>query len=185
MTRIIAGKHRGRRLQVPTGNNVRPTTDRMRERLFSMLSHTRYPDIDGAIVADIFAGTGALGLEALSRGAEHVTFVENARASLDCLNTNIKTLGVSANADIRRDSAMQIGLTASPCNIIFMDPPYRQNLVEPTLNRLASNDWIADDNVIVCEIASDDPKPDVAGFEILDERTQGQQCMLFMRYTSP
>lgn len=182
MTRIIAGEYRGRRLQVPAGKDVRPTTDRMRERLFSMLSHARYPAMHGATVADIFAGTGGLGLEALSRGAAHVTFIENARASIDCIQANIKTLNANSRTTLIRENATRLSSAKSACNIIFMDPPYRKNLVEPTLTRLSGAGWIADDNVIVCETAADEAVPAVSGFEIIDERTQGQQRILFMHY---
>lgn len=180
MTRIVAGQFRGRRLDVPKGRDVRPTTDRMRERLFSMLMHGRYPDMNGAIVADIFAGTGALGLEALSRGAEKVTFVEQARPSIDCIKANIATLGVAADTAILAKSATALPPSSEPCDFIFMDPPYRQGLVRPTLEAILTNGWLAEDGVIVCEQASDDPLDIPEELDIVDDRGQGQQRILFL-----
>lgn len=183
MTRIIAGRFRGRRLLVPTGRDIRPTTDRMRERLFSMLMHPRYPDIVGAQVADLFAGTGALGLEALSRGAAHVTFVEKSSASLACLKENIKALGAEGETSIMQASASALPAARAPHDFIFMDPPYRMGLVGPTLDRILENGWLAEDGVIICELATDDPLDLPAGLHLTDERTQGQQRVVFLTRT--
>lgn len=180
MTRIVAGRFRGRRLDVPKGRDVRPTTDRMRERLFSMLMHGRYPDLLDATVADIFAGTGALGFEALSRGARHVTFVEKARPSIDCIRHNIKTLDVADEVTLIQKSATSLPTCQTPCDFIFMDPPYRMGLVLPTLERITSGNWLARDGVIVCELASDEDTSFPETLEILDERTQGQQRVVFL-----
>lgn len=178
--RIIAGEFRGRRLLAPKGQDVRPTTDRMRERLFSILGHGKYPAIDDARVADIYAGTGALGLEALSRGASHVTFVEKARASIDCINENIQTLGVKDRTSIMRSDARAVRAVTAPFDIVFMDPPYRQGLTAPTLKRLKESGWIGQNSVLVCEIASDEAIDLPGDFEILDDRTQGQQRILIL-----
>lgn len=180
MTRIVAGRFRGRRLDVPKGRDVRPTTDRMRERLFSMLMHGRYPDMTDAVVADIFAGTGALGLEALSRGASSVTFVEQARPSIACISANIATLGVEDQTAILSKNATKLQLAAGPCDFIFMDPPYRQGLVRPTLEAILSGGWLAEDGVIVCEQAADEPLDIPDELEIVDDRSQGQQRILFL-----
>jgi len=180
MTRIVAGQFRGRRLEVPKGRDVRPTTDRMRERLFSMLMHARYPDMTGAVVADIFAGTGALGLEALSRGADKVTFVEQARPSVACINANITTLGVAAETAILSKDATRLPTATEPCDFIFMDPPYRKGLVRPTLDAILAQGWLAADGVIVCEQASDEPLDIPEALEVVDDRSQGQQRILFL-----
>jgi len=180
MTRIVAGRFRGRRLDVPKGRDVRPTTDRMRERLFSMLMHGRYPDMTGATVADIFAGTGALGLEALSRGASSVTFVEQARPSIACINGNIATLAVNDQATILAKNATKLPPAPAPCDFIFMDPPYRQGLVRPTLEAILSAGWLAEDGVIICEQAADEPLDIPDELEIVDDRSQGQQRILFL-----
>lgn len=180
MTRIIAGIHKGRRLSVPKGRDIRPTTDRMRERLFSMLMHSRYPDLGGARVLDLFAGTGALGLEALSRGAKTVTFVEKAPASLQVLKENISALNVQDQTSLLAKSATLLPPADHPCDVVFMDPPYRQNLVEPALQSILSGNWLAAGGVIVCELATDDESAIPSALEIVDERSQGQQRILFL-----
>lgn len=184
MTRIIAGIHKGRRLNVPKGRDIRPTTDRMRERLFSMLMHSRYPDLNGARVLDLFAGTGALGLEALSRGAENVTFVEKAPASIQVLKENISTLKAGEQATVLAKSATHLPAAEHPYDLIFMDPPYRQNLVEPTLQSLMSGNWLAREGTIICELATDDNSVIPSTLEIVDERSQGQQRIVFLKHPS-
>ncbi len=180
MTRIIAGHHKGRRLAVPKGRDIRPTTDRMRERLFSMLMHSRYPTMAGARVADIFAGTGALGLEALSRGAGHVTFVEKSPASVACLRENINSLSASSETNILQTSARTLPPTSTPYDFIFMDPPYRMGLVEPTLASIVASGWLAEKGVIICELAVDDKIELPESLAMLDERSQSQQRVLFL-----
>jgi 16S rRNA (guanine966-N2)-methyltransferase len=182
MTRIVAGRLKGRRLSVPKGRDVRPTTDRMRERVFSMLMHPRYPALAGARVADLFAGTGALGLEALSRGADHVTFVEQARASQACIRDNIAALDVAAQTTLLPVSAVKLPASKASCDIIFMDPPYRMGLVEPALAALLSGGWLAPGGVIVAELADDDDSRFPAPLELVDERSQGQQRMVFLSF---
>lgn len=180
MTRIVAGQFRGRRLEVPKGRDVRPTTDRMRERLFSMLMHGRYPDMTDAVVADLFAGTGALGLEALSRGAKSVTFVEQARPSVACISANIASLGIGDKTKLLAKNVKALPPATAPCDFIFMDPPYRQQLVRPTLDILLEKGWLAEDGVIVCEQASDEPMDIPDALHVVDDRSQGQQRILFL-----
>lgn len=182
MTRIIAGLYRGRRLNVPDGRDIRPTTDRMRERLFSMLTHSRYPDMQGAKVLDLFAGTGALGLEALSRGAAHATFVEKARTSLDCIKGNIEALKAQADCTVMPLDASKLPPAKETFDFIFMDPPYRQGLVSPTLEAITAGDWLSRDGVIVCELASDDSSELPTGLQTLDDRKQGQQRIIFLAH---
>ncbi|MBO6504997.1 MAG: 16S rRNA (guanine(966)-N(2))-methyltransferase RsmD [Kordiimonadaceae bacterium] len=183
MTRIIAGEFKGRRLEVPKGRDVRPTTDRMRERLFSILAHHRYPDMDGARVADLFAGTGALGLEALSRGADHVVFVEQARPSLAALKGNITVLKAESTTKVIAGSATRLPKIDKPFEFIFMDPPYRQDLIEPTLNSLDQQGWTHADSIVICELATDETLELPASFEPLDDRKQGQQRILILGKT--
>jgi len=180
MTRIISGRFRGRRLSVPKGTDIRPTTDRMRERLFSILNHKRYPAMADARVADIFAGTGALGLEALSRGAAHVTFVEKARGSLDCLRSNITALDSEADTKIIMSDAAAVARAAEPFDFIFMDPPYRQGLLRPTLDRLIAASWLKDGTAIICELASDEAIDIPSSLHIVDDRQQGKQRILIL-----
>lgn len=180
MTRIISGRFRARRLTVPDGTDIRPTTDRMRERLFSILNHSRYPAMAGAQVADLFAGTGALGLEALSRGAAHVTFVEQARGSLDCLRSNIAVLKAEDETTIIASNATAVADPRQPFDFIFLDPPYRQGLLSPTLARLQEMNWLKPETAIICELASDEPIDMPLGLHIIDDRKQGTQRLLIL-----
>lgn len=180
MTRIIAGEFRGRRLTVPKGQNVRPTTDRMRERVFSMLQHERYPDLVGARVADIFAGTGALGLEALSRGAEHVVFVEKSPQSLQYLSDNIQTLNAETRTTIVKRKATDIPETDKAFDLIFMDPPYGRGLLAPSLTKCIGSGWSKAGTVFICELGSDEAFEIPEGFSVMDDRSQGAQRMLFL-----
>ncbi|QLC21374.1 16S rRNA (guanine(966)-N(2))-methyltransferase RsmD [Parasphingopyxis sp. CP4] len=138
--RIIGGEWRGRTIQAPPGDGTRPTTDRVREALFSMLA-SRLGSFEDLRVADLFAGSGALGLEALSRGAAHCTLVERDRGAVSALRTNIKSLG--ANADIITRPVEAIHAANNPCDLIFLDPPYGQGLVEATIPILTERGWIA------------------------------------------
>ncbi len=182
MSRIVAGIHRGRRLNMPKGKDVRPTTDRMRERLFSMLMHSRYPDMVGARIADLYAGTGALGLEALSRGAEHTVFVEKARSSVDIIKSNIALLKLEANTKLINGSAQSLPKPPHAFDFILMDPPYRQGHVEPTLASILKNNWLDKDGVIICELATDDESTFPQELELIDERSHGQQRIVFLMF---
>ncbi len=180
MTRIIAGRWRSRRLGVPEGKDIRPTTDRMRERLFSMLEHSRYKSLAGAQVLDLYAGTGALGLEALSRGGAHCIFVENSAKSLACLKENISVLGAEGECEVIRGRADTLGSAPRPMDLVFMDPPYRQGLIDPTLISLKAGGWLGRETTLVVELASDEIDPNLNGFTLLDDRRQGQQRLLFL-----
>lgn len=178
--RIIAGKHRSRNIDAPEGKSVRPTTDRMRERIFSMLQHHRYPALLNARVADLYAGTGALGLEALSRGAGHATFVEKTQSTFSCLKKNVASLGEDDNTSLMKISARSLPFANEPYDIIFMDPPYHKGMVEPTLYCLLERNWLAEDGVIIAELAVDDELTIPDALTIIDDRKQGQQRILFM-----
>lgn len=138
--RIIAGRWRGRPLDAPAGTATRPTSDRAREGLFSMLA-SRLGSFEELAVADLFAGTGALGLEALSRGAAHCTFVEKDRAALAILGRNIERLGAGERADVRAVAVEHMPAPARPFDLVLMDPPYGAGLAQPALDRGAS--WLA------------------------------------------
>ncbi len=184
MTRIIAGQHRGRRLVVPKGQNVRPTTDRMRERLFSILMHGKYPTLGGARIADVFAGTGALGLEALSRGAAHVTFVEKSRDSLDCLRANIAALQAQDQTNIVATQATALPASNQAYDFIFMDPPYRKGLLLPALESLQAQGWLTHETIVVCELANDETLELPSGVDVIDDRQQGQQRLIILAVAS-
>lgn len=171
--RIIGGQWRGRKLasvgKGDTAAHLRPTTDRVRESLFNLLQNGGYGDpCDGARVLDVFAGTGALGLEALSRGAQTAVFLENGRKAQVILRENIKLLGADAQV-ISRDARKPGLRPGAPFDLVFLDPPYGQSLGEAALKALT--DWIAEGALIVWEDAKAPEVP--GGFETLDQRKYG------------
>lgn len=171
--RIIAGKWRGRTLIAPPGVATRPTADRAREALFSMLA-SRIGSFEGLTVADLFAGTGALGLEALSRGAAHCTFVEHDRAALDALRANVAKLG--AAADIRAQAAENYA--GGPFDLALLDPPYGSGLGQRALARIG----LAPGGLASLETARDEAV-EVAGFAIEAQRTYGKAKITLLRST--
>lgn len=136
--RIIAGKWRGRTLAVPRGETTRPTADRTREALFSMLT-SRIGDFDGIAVADFFAGTGALGIEALSRGAGSCVFVEQDKAAVEVLRRNLAGLG--AEGDVRHQGVATLGPASRPCDLLMFDPPYGSGGAGALIERLTRIGW--------------------------------------------
>jgi 16S rRNA (guanine966-N2)-methyltransferase len=140
--RIIAGEWRGRPLIAPEGRATRPTSDRAREGLFSMLQ-SRLGSFEGLRVADLFAGTGALGLEALSRGAAHCTFIDSDRNAVASIQRNIAAFGAGARADIRSQSVEHASPPSQPCDVAFMDPPYAAGLAAMALSRVGNPGWLA------------------------------------------
>jgi 16S rRNA (guanine966-N2)-methyltransferase len=182
--RIIAGKHKGRPLSVPPGTAVRPTSDRAREALFDILAHGRFADgpayLD-AMVLDAFAGTGAFGLEALSRGARHVTFLEKDRDARAALTDNVRKLGETAHCTILGGDALKPPRGMGPCNLVFLDPPYNEDLAASALAALASAGWIAEDALVIVEVAAKQAFAVPAGFAVLEERKYGAARLVFAR----
>jgi len=148
--RIIAGKWRGRKIFAPTGEVTRPTADRTRERLFSMLT-SRLGDFEDLQILDLFSGSGALGLEALSRGAAHCTFVEQDKDAIRALEKNIETL--AAEADVRIGSVLHLGQARKPYDLILMDPPYDSGAGAVALDKLSRHGWFAASSWIAIETA--------------------------------
>lgn len=140
--RIIAGQWRGRPLLAPPGLATRPTSDRAREGLFSMLA-SRLGSFEGLRVADLFAGSGALGLEALSRGAASCLFVEKDRAAADALRANVEKLGATAQTEIRVQPVEHALAPAPPADLILADPPYASGLAQSALDRIGQGKWLA------------------------------------------
>ncbi|ODP39461.1 16S rRNA (guanine(966)-N(2))-methyltransferase RsmD [Sphingomonas turrisvirgatae] len=175
--RIIAGKWRGRVLAAPKGDATRPTADRTREALFSMLT-SRVGDFEGLAVADLFAGSGALGFEALSRGAASCLFVEQDRAALDALRANADKLGV--RADIRASSVMALGPAPRPLDVILMDPPYGTGAGSVALDKLARLGWTSPATWVSIETGKAETV-DVAGFVIDAERVHGKAKLTLLR----
>jgi 16S rRNA (guanine966-N2)-methyltransferase len=141
--RIVAGEWRGRRIEAPPGKLVRPSSDRLREALFSVLA-ARLGTLEGLEVADLFAGTGAIGLEALSRGAAHATFVDSDPGAVRVIERNVAALGAGSRATVVRRPAELLGRASRPCDLLFLDPPYGQDLARPALTRLIDGGWVAE-----------------------------------------
>ena len=140
--RIVAGRHRGRKLMAPPGLDTRPTSDRAREALFNILEHGE-PPLEGCRFLDLFAGSGAVGLEAASRGAGRVLLVEKARAAQAAARANIAHLGEAERVTLRAGDATRLGRAAEPFDIVFLDPPYGSGLVATALAGLARGGWLA------------------------------------------
>ncbi|MFC1674190.1 16S rRNA (guanine(966)-N(2))-methyltransferase RsmD [Pseudomonadota bacterium] len=181
--RIVAGKHKGRPLSAPKGRDTRPTSDRAREAIFNVLDHGPGPGLNGARVADLFAGTGALGLEALSRGAEHCIFVESQRGAMRTLRDNIHLLGEDAATTLVDKKAANIAVPpGGPVDYAFLDAPYDQGLSEPALQALAENGWLNDNCVILVEVAKSEALSPPPGFEVIKEKTYGAARAVFLTF---
>jgi 16S rRNA (guanine966-N2)-methyltransferase len=157
--RIVAGAWRGRNLVAPPGRATRPTADRVRQALFDMLLHAPWGGrevVEGARVLDVFAGTGALGLEALSRGAAHANFMERDRAALAALSANIAGCRAGERASVLAVDATQPRRADAPCGLVFLDPPYGEALVPRALRALGEAGWLAPDALIVAETGADE-----------------------------
>ncbi len=184
--RIVGGKHRGRNLKTPQGQHVRPTSDRTRESVFNILAHAVDGfDLAGASVVDLFCGTGALGLEALSRGAAHATFLDADRTSLALAKENAAMLGEWRNVTLLKIDARRLGppplAARAPCTLAFLDAPYDKGLTGPALLALLNNGWIAPDGVIVAEVAAKEVLDPPRAMEVLDERTYGAARVVFLQ----
>jgi 16S rRNA (guanine966-N2)-methyltransferase len=175
--RIIAGQWRGRPIVAPKGDATRPTADRTREALFSMLV-SRLGSFEDLAVADLFAGSGALGLEALSRGAASCLFVEQDKPALDALRANIAKLG--AKGDVRAQSVMSLGPARAPLDLILMDPPYGTGAGIVALDKLARLGWVGPASWISIETAKAE-KVEVAGFELDAEKIYGKARVTLLR----
>ncbi len=178
--RIIAGQHRGLTLaSVGKGDaaaHLRPTPDRVRESLFNVLMGYGLPQ--GARVLDLFAGTGALGLEALSRGATHTTFVDNGRVAQKLIRENISKTRRETDTDLLTCAVDKLPNAPAPCDLIFLDPPYGKSLGAAAIAVAQKQGWIAPEALIVLE----DSKPQaVAGYEVLDQRRYGDTHIALLR----
>lgn len=177
--RIISGQWRSRPLIAPKGDTTRPTADRTRETLFSMLT-SRLGSFEGLKVLDLFAGSGALGLEALSRGAASCTFVEQDKAALDALDANIAKLGAKAQCDVRRSSVLALGPAREAYGLILLDPPYASGAGEVALDKLARLGWFAPAAWISLETSARE-SVDVKGFTIDTSRDVGKARITLLR----
>ncbi|MBW2621586.1 MAG: 16S rRNA (guanine(966)-N(2))-methyltransferase RsmD [Deltaproteobacteria bacterium] len=182
--RIIAGKHRGRKLFVPKGLHTRPTTDMLREAVFNILGSTM---VDRRVL-DLFAGTGALGLEAMSRGAREAVFVDKRNTCLVTINRNIQTLGLTGQCRVLKiDLARSLGRLKNeidPFDLIFMDPPYAVDLVEKTLTRLFDSRLAGAGAVAVAEHSSKlNLTGSVENWRLLETRKYGHSALSFFAFT--
>lgn len=180
--RIIAGEWRRRPLQAPPGEATRPTADRARETLFSMLT-SRLGGFEGLSVADLFAGSGALGLEALSRGAASCLFVEQDPAAIRALRANIAALRAQQRCDVRATSVLQLGSASRPIDLLLLDPPYGTGAGAVALDRLARLGWIGEASWIALETAADEPVQ-VKALAIESERKVGKAKLTLLRSLS-
>lgn len=177
--RIIAGEWRGRKMQAPVGDTTRPTADRTRETLFSMLV-SRIGDFDGLAVADLFAGSGALGLEALSRGAGSCIFVEQDAAALRALRANIAALRAAPQCDVRASSVLALGPAKAPLDLVLLDPPYGSGAGAVALDKLQRLGWIGEGTWVSLETAADE-EPKVKGLETVADRKVGKARITLLR----
>ncbi len=178
--RIIAGQWRGRPVAAPKGDATRPTADRTREALFSMLV-SRLGSLEGLSVADLFAGSGALGLEALSRGAARCIFVEQDRTAVDALKANIAKLGATG-ADVRQGSVLAVPPAPQPLDLVMMDPPYNSGAGAVALDKLSRLGWIGPATLVSIETSRTEEVL-VAGFEVEAQRDYGKARITLLRAT--
>jgi 16S rRNA (guanine966-N2)-methyltransferase len=190
--RIVAGRHKGRPLTAPKGLRVRPTSDRAREALFNVLVHGAPArgggsPLAGARVLDAFCGTGALGLEALSRGAGEAVFMDASQKALEAVRANAERLGEEGRVRLVRANAARPPLAAAPSDLVFLDPPYGSGLGAPALAALAERGWLAPAALAVVEVAAREPFAAPDGFETLGERVSGAARFVILRrkHTSP
>lgn len=180
--RIISGKFRGQKLFSPRSSLIRPTSDRARESIFNLLTHLlekRELNFSDLFVLDVFAGTGALGFEALSRGAKHVTFMDQSPEAADLIRTHIDRLKVPETTSFLRRDACRPSKPHQPADLVFLDPPYGKNLVPRAMKALEKAGWFNCPCVFVIEVGTKEETPDFPNLTLLDERTYGAAKVLF------
>lgn len=182
--RIVGGEFRGRPIATPRSNDIRPTSDRTREAVFNVLAH-RYPKaLEGGRVLDLFAGTGALGLEAISRGASFCLFIEESAEGRGLVRQNVETLGLNGRTKLFRRDATALGPagTIAPFNLLFADPPYGKGLADRALQSARLGGWLAPGALCVVEEAADAPFDPGEGFLVADERSYGDTVVRFVMF---
>ena len=177
--RIVAGEWRGRKLAAPEGATTRPTADRTRETLFSMLT-SRLGTFEGLKVADLFAGSGALGLEALSRGAAHCLFVDQDPAAVRALRGNIANLHAQSRSDVRAGSVLSLGPAKEALDLVLLDPPYDTGAGAVAIDKLARLGWIGEQSWICLETAKTEAVS-IKGFVLESARDVGKARLHFLR----
>ena len=179
--RIVGGEFRGRPLAAPRSNAIRPTTDRTREAVFNVLAH-RFPESLGGRALDLFAGSGAIGLEALSRGSSYCVFIEESAEGRGLIRTNVEAFGLQGRTKIFRRDATHLGEagTLQPFNLIFADPPYGKGLGEKALRSARDGGWLAPGALCVVEESAAAPFNPGPVFTVADERTYGDTIVRFL-----
>jgi len=181
--RVVGGKLRGRNLAAPQSQAIRPTADRLRETLFNILAHAYDDPVTGARVLDLFAGTGALGIEAASRGAAFVLFVDDGAEARALIRQNVEALGLGGITRVFRRDAAKLGAAhpLEPFSLVFLDPPYGKGLAEQALTSMREGGWLSPGALIVIEesVAAKFKTPE--GFEELERREQGESELIFVR----
>jgi 16S rRNA (guanine966-N2)-methyltransferase len=188
--RVVAGRFKGKLLTAPAGEGTRPTSDRARQAVFNILEHATWsPGLQGLRVIDLFAGSGALGVEALSRGAVFCLFVETDEAARGAIRANLETMTPDSSlfgaTRVHRRDATDLGVrpgsAGAPFDLAFLDPPYRKGLGERALQGLADGGWLAPGAIAVWEQAADEAGVTPEAYELLDERTYGAARVQFLR----
>ena len=183
--RIVGGKFKGSRLTVPSGQSIRPTSDRGREAIFNILSQGLGFKFDGITVLDLFSGTGALGFEALSRGANRVVFIDNKYAAIKSIKLNGRSIGQTPFFSIRQIDASCLPARTSrdeAAALAFLDPPYRNNLITPSLLALDEGGWLRMGAVVVVEMAKNDHYKLPSSFSLTSERKYGKSTFTLLSY---
>lgn len=181
--RIVAGEFRGRALLTPQSDRIRPTADRVRQTIFDVLAHSFGDPVTGARVLDLFAGTGAFGLEAISRGAATALFVDDGAEARGLIRGNVEALGLTGRTRIFRRDATRLGDvgTVGAFSLVFADPPYGLGLGEKALASAAAGGWLGPEATVVLEEAGTVDIAPVPGLELLDTRRIGDTKVLFLR----
>ncbi len=184
---IVGGRHSGRSIKAPAGLEVRPTSSLTRESMFNILAHGRLArdgsPLADAVVLDAFAGSGANGLEALSRGAAHAVFMESQAAALASLRQNVRALDEETRVTILQCDVLHPPRATQACSLALLDPPYNQGLAAPALAALRTAGWLAPEALIAVELMKKEPFAAPSGFRMLDERTYGKARVVFLRLT--
>ena len=184
--RVVGGEFRGRPLQAPMGEAIRPTSDRVRQTLFDILAHSYGDPVSGGRVLDLFAGTGALGIEAISRGAASVLFVDDGAEARGIIRANVEAFGLTGRTRIFRRDATRLGETGTvpPFDLIFADPPYGKGLGERALSSALAGGWLKAGAVVVLEEDAAVSIAPIAGLEIEEIRRIGDTQIAFLRQPS-
>ena len=182
MLKIISGRFRQKRLHLPDEKVTRPTMDRVREAIFNILLHQYHIHFDQITVLDAFAGSGAMGLESLSRGAKHIYFVEQDVKVRTVLENNIKLLLGENQTTVLGTDVLKLGKASNPVDLVFLDPPYKSDLIEPACSYLYKQGWIHEKTLLCIESTSKNIPASIPSFKKLEQRVYGQSGISFWQH---